>query len=167
MVLLPPNCPYCDAPMMRNPERLEARCPDCGTVIAKAYEKRPSSTLTKGAPSKMKELTCWELVEFVVPETRCAYLWSKQPGMGKTHFAYTSFFGKLPVYKTTLTEDTPAYEIRGNQSLVNGSVVWQDGPAMMAFRNGGVMILDELPNATADTFTFCLALMDTKESAVI
>lgn len=83
------------------------------------------------------------------------------PGTGKTHLAAKAGIKDgTPVYRVICTEDTPAAEMRGHFIPKGQEFVWHDGPAMMAYRNGGRLIVDEITRATDDALSFLLAVLD-------
>ncbi len=83
------------------------------------------------------------------------------PGTGKTTAAVnTARKLKLSAYNVTLTDETPAAELRGHYVPTGTEWVWQDGPAMKAFREGGMLVLNELDHASGDALDFCHALLD-------
>lgn len=66
----------------------------------------------------------------------------------------------MSVYNVTLTDETPAAELRGHWVPSGSEWKWQDGPAMTAFRTGGILVLNEIDKASADCLDFCHALLD-------
>lgn len=83
------------------------------------------------------------------------------PGTGKTFIAMRAGVKTgEPVYRVNMTEDTPAAELRGHYIPKGSEWVWQDGPALRAFRNGGRLVIDEITRATDDALSFTLALLD-------
>lgn len=124
------------------------------------------ATATKVKSEKGKEAVtvpaagCWGLVEGVLPVSSRVILHGP-PGVGKTYAA--TRFGLLPgqqVFSCTVTPETPAAELRGFYVPRGSEFVWQDGPAMTAWRCGGRLILNEVDRATGDLLSFLLAVCD-------
>ena len=110
-------------------------------------------------------INCWDLIEKVVPNYRTTLLYGP-PGTGKTTAG--NFAGNpSAVYNVTLTEETPAAEIRGHYVPRGGEFHWQDGPALKAYREGARLILNEIDKASQDCMTFCYALMDDESVSAI
>lgn len=83
------------------------------------------------------------------------------PGTGKTHLASKAGVQKgQHVYRVICTEDTPAAEMRGHWVPKGQEFIWHDGPAMLAYRNGGRLVVDEITRATDDALSFLLAVLD-------
>jgi hypothetical protein len=83
------------------------------------------------------------------------------PGTGKTQLAMTvGAWPGLHVYRVNMTEDTPAAELRGGYIPRGSEWVWRDGPALLAFRNGGRLVVDEITRASDDALSFLLGVLD-------
>lgn len=83
------------------------------------------------------------------------------PGTGKTWLAQVAGVKPgLAVYRVACTEDTPAAELRGHYVPRGSAWEWHDGPAMMAYRNGGRLVVDEITRAADDALSFMLAILD-------
>jgi DNA polymerase III delta prime subunit len=83
------------------------------------------------------------------------------PGTGKTTLAMvTGLKPGTPAYRVNCTEDTPAAELRGHYIPRGATWEWHDGPAMMAYRNGGRLVVDEITRAADDALSFMLAILD-------
>jgi DNA polymerase III delta prime subunit len=83
------------------------------------------------------------------------------PGTGKTHLAqFAGVKPGTPVYRVACTEDTPAAELRGHYIPRGAAWEWHDGPAMLAYRNGGRLVVDEITRAADDALSFMLAILD-------
>ena len=107
---------------------------------------------------KEKKLTAWELADIVIPNSRITLLYGP-PGTGKTTAG--NFAGNPEsVFNVTLTEETPAAELRGHYVPRGGDFIWQDGPALTAYRHGARLVLNEIDKASGDAMTFCHALLD-------
>ncbi len=125
----------------------------------------PAPTPTEAAPPKAESLyPCWELVEQVVGQCDRALLWGVS-GTGKSWAARRANLNGSRVFSVSLTDDTPAAELRGHYGLVDGSYRWLDGPCIMAWRQGCRLVLNELEKASGDAQTFLLGILDDLEIA--
>jgi MoxR-like ATPase len=88
------------------------------------------------------------------------------PGTGKTTAAQR--IGKPEkVMNLTLTEETPAAEIRGHFIPVEDRFVWKDGPGITAWRHGARLVANEIDHASGDVHTLLMALLDDPDMAAI
>lgn len=109
----------------------------------------------------------WDLASKTVGTMRRVLLYGP-PGTGKTYAAM--HYGLKPdqaVYSNTLTEETPASELRGHFILRDGGYVWHHGPAMRAWLDGARYVINELDRASGDCHSFCYAVLDNIDSAQI
>jgi MoxR-like ATPase len=51
---------------------------------------------------------------------------------------------KQPVVRVQITRDTKEADIIGSKTLIDGNIVYEDGPVIWAAMNGALLILDEL-----------------------
>lgn len=106
----------------------------------------------------------WAIAEAVLPHADRVLLYGP-PGTGKTYAAQSDREGR-PVYSVTLTEDTAAVELRGHWvPSAGGAFVWQDGPALRAFREGAVLVINEIDHASPDVLSLIHAICDERGSA--
>jgi MoxR-like ATPase len=132
----------------------------------------PKKTRTKkakpdnaAAPATPKVLfPCWEMVEKVVGTCDRVLLWGVS-GTGKSWAARRANLNGHKVFSVSLTDDTPAAELRGHYGLVDGSYKWLDGPCVMSWRSGARLVLNELEKASGDAQTFLLGMLDDIEIA--
>lgn len=108
----------------------------------------------------------WELVEKVVSHARCTLLHG-QPGTGKTLAAHNAALGGRQLISVTMTEETPAAELRGHYVPQGTQFVWQDGPALKAWRFGGRLVINEVDHAGGDALSFLLNCLDSPETACL
>jgi MoxR-like ATPase len=107
---------------------------------------------------------CWELVDHVVGKTDRVLLWGVS-GTGKSWAARRNHLNGASVFSVSLTDDTPAAELRGHYGIVDGSYKWLDGPCVLAWRRGCRCVLNELEKASGDAQTFLLGFLDDIEIA--
>jgi MoxR-like ATPase len=110
----------------------------------------------------------WELVELVLDSENIDHvlIWGP-PGIGKSYAAYRMGQSRRGFYAIPLTQETAASELRGFFVPHGGELVWQDGPAVRAMREGAFLVLEELPEASEDARAFLHALLDNRETARI
>ena len=110
----------------------------------------------------------WPLVERVLmcDAIRSTYLWGP-PGIGKTYVAYHKGLAGRSLYAVTLTEETPASELRGMWIPKGGELVWHDGPVARAMREGGRLTLNELSHASEDVLAFAHPVLENPATARI
>ena len=108
----------------------------------------------------------WNLVTTAMKVSNRVLLWGP-PGVGKTYTAMHSPGSHKTTHSVTLTEETPAAELRGHYIPKGNKFVWTDGPAITAWRNGDRLVLNEIGEAGADLLTFLYAICDDPEFARI
>ncbi len=106
------------------------------------------------------ERTCWDIVSAVLSQSNRTLLHGP-PGTGKTHAACRlGLTNSQRVFSLTLTEETPAAELRGHYILKDGKYHWQDGPAVAAWRCGGRLVVNEIQRGGPDVHALLLAITD-------
>jgi MoxR-like ATPase len=106
----------------------------------------------------------WDLVNKVIEHSRTTLLYGV-PGTGKSFAAHTAELAGRPLFTVTLTPDTPAAELRGHYVPQGNQFVWQDGPAIKAWRCGGRLVINEIDHAGGDALSFLLNSLDSPETA--
>ena len=107
----------------------------------------------------------WDLAESCVGTLKRVLLYGP-PGTGKTYTAmHHNLHADQDVYTNTLTEETPASELRGHFVMTDGSFKWMHGPAIRAWLDGARYVLNELDRASGDCHSFCYAILDDHDSA--
>lgn len=113
----------------------------------------------------MSQFLTWEAIEAV---ERGAYrvLLYGPPGTGKTRSAFEAAraLGKS-LYNITLTDETPAAELRGHFVPQGDKWLFMYGPATRAFVEGAVLCLDEIDKASQDCLDFLHGLLNDPEVA--
>ena len=90
------------------------------------------------------------------------------PGTGKSFGAYTIGLRGRPLFAVTLTEDTPAAELRGHYIPgADGRFAWHHGPGAQAFIDGGRLVVNEISHAAPDVQSLLYALGDSPDTARI
>lgn len=112
----------------------------------------------------MANTNIWELVSRVIPESRVTLLYGP-PGTGKSYAASNADLANRQLFNVTMTPETPAAELRGHYVPQGSQFVWQDGPAMKAWRFGGRFVINEIDHAGADALSFLLSCLDSPETA--
>lgn len=108
----------------------------------------------------------WDLVRRVL-EAECVrhvYLYGP-PGVGKTHCAIHQGRRGGAFYAITLTEETPASELRGHWTPRGNEFVWMDGPVVRAMREGSLVVLNELLHASEDALSFLYPVLEHASTA--
>lgn len=118
-------------------------------------------------PAAAAPLTDWGFNEALLrsPHVRTAYLWGPA-GYGKTYAAYrVGLRGAL--FALTLTEDTPAAELRGHYLPVGRGMEWRDGPATLAMRAGARLVVNELTHGSSDVLSFLHPVLENADTALL
>jgi len=114
----------------------------------------------------MSKQSIWDLVEKVIEHSRTTLLYGL-PGTGKSFAAHNAGLDGRQLYSVTLTPDTPAAELRGHYVPQGNQFVWQDGPAIKAWRSGGRLVVNEIDHAGGDALSFLLNCLDSPETACL
>lgn len=109
----------------------------------------------------------WNIIEAIERGAFRVLLYGP-PGTGKTTSAYNAAkaLGKN-VYNITLSDETPAAELRGHFVPTGSEWTWMDGPAIRAYREGALLILDEIDKASQDCLDFIHGLLNDPDLARI
>jgi len=125
----------------------------------------PTINLTQKEVSMPTTHDCWEVADAIMGVSRRILLRGK-PGTGKTYHAVNSALREdQKVYQITMTEETPAAEIRGHYILKGNEYVWSDGPAITAWREGARLVINEIDHASEDCMSLMYAILDDPEFA--
>jgi len=113
-----------------------------------------------------KTMPIWDLVEKVITTSRTTLLYGL-PGTGKSFAAHSADLDGRSLYSVTLTPDSPAAELRGHYVPQGNQFVWQDGPAIRAWREGGRLVINEIDHAGGDALSFLLNCLDSPQTACL
>lgn len=111
-------------------------------------------------------VTAWSIVGSVISHARTCLLYGP-PGTGKSHAAHQAALDGRKLFSITITQDTPAAELRGHYVPQGDRFVWQDGPAVTAWREGARLVVNEVDHAGGDCLSFMLALLDNPATAMM
>lgn len=133
--------------------------------------KKPSENENENPqlfPATVESSTNWELVERVLdsPNVRTVYFHGPS-GVGKTYCAYHHGRVGAGVYAITMTEDTPAAELRGHYLPVKGELVWHDGPFTEAMRKGARLVINEVSHGSPEAISFLHPVLESFATARI
>lgn len=108
-------------------------------------------------PQTFEELRMWWETENTAEPL---YL-SGPAGCGKTS-GVMQFLARVNAPAVTLTcrRRMDKYELIGSYSSQDGKLVWVDGPALIAWRTGAVLVINEMTSAPADVWVACNDLLE-------
>lgn len=110
---------------------------------------------------------CWELAAAALNSGRNILMYGP-PGTGKTFAAlHQRPAGSPEPITVTLTAETSAADLLGYFVNSAAGFVWQDGPALAAWRSGARLVLNEVDKLGGDAESALHALADESASAVI
>jgi MoxR-like ATPase len=95
---------------------------------------------------------------------RVLYLYGP-PGIGKTWAAYHLAPSPNGVLSVSLTEDTPAMELRGHYVQTARGMEWQDGNFIAAMRRGATLVVNEPTHSADDVRSFMHPVLESPETA--
>ena len=103
----------------------------------------------------------WELIE-QIGEHADKILIRGKPALGKSYMArLIAKKANKKLYIVPLTNDTPVAELRGHYlPVANGGHTWHDGPITKAWREGAVLLLDEIDQCAGDVEVFLHSALD-------
>ena len=110
--------------------------------------------------------TDWEFIHRILhsPAIRTVYIYGP-PGIGKTYSAYHEGRDPAGVFAVTLTEDTPAAELRGHFIPAGKEMIWHDGPFTSAMRKGARLVINELTHAPPEVVSLLYPVLESIETA--
>jgi len=108
---------------------------------------------------------CWAVAEAVIGVSPRVLLYGP-PGTGKTHGALR--MGVTPgqlVTSLTCSEEMSGVEMRGHYVPKGGDWLFQFGPMLAAWRDGGRAVVNEIDQASPDAHGLLGCFLDDQESA--
>ncbi len=88
-------------------------------------------------------------------------------GTGKTTFAIKEAGKGKNVHPVTVTEDMSVAELIGHWVPKGKEFVWHDGPAIRAWKDGGVLVINEIDLASGSVLTALMSILDDLEIALL
>ena len=104
----------------------------------------------------------WQKIDGVIsnPAIRTVLLYGA-PGTGKTTAAHNiARKNGQPVYSVTFSEDMSAQELVGHWIQGDAGFRWNDGPAILAWKNAGMFIGNEVDKASGSTLVELYSILD-------
>jgi len=104
----------------------------------------------------------WEKIEAVISNAAIrTCLLTGPPGTGKTTAAHNlAAKNGQAVFSVTFSEDMSAQELIGHWIQGENGFKWNDGPAISAWKNGGMLILNEIDKASGSTLVELYSILD-------
>lgn len=108
---------------------------------------------------------CWGMAADALEHGRLVLLYGP-PGTGKTTAGVQrARKAGQELVKVTLTARTPSAELRGHWVPAADGWRWHHGPAIRAWVDGSLLLVDEIDHADEDALDLFLALFDDPDSA--
>jgi len=85
--------------------------------------------------------------------------------VGKTWAAYHLAPNPNGVLAVSLSEDTPAMELRGHYVQTEHGMVWQDGNFVRAMRRGATLVINEVTHSADDVRSLMHPVLESPETA--
>jgi MoxR-like ATPase len=108
-------------------------------------------------------ITAWALLDTALQHLRVIAVCGL-PGVGKT---FTAQGDNSSAVSLNLSEDTCVQELFGHYVPEGNQFVYHDGPVVTAFREGKVLVVNELGRASGAVKDALLGILDSKHSARI
>lgn len=113
-----------------------------------------------GSGSASGQGDCWSVVSTVLPVVKSALLHGLIGSGKSTTGANLASRQNAALSIVVCTSDLPVAEIRGHYVLQGQEFRWKDGPVVTRFREGGVLLLEEIDQAPGEVWTFLMAVLD-------
>lgn len=108
----------------------------------------------------------WELAEKVLPHVSRLLLIGP-PATGKTHLSQHFGLDGRQMYAVTLTPEMSAADLIGCYTISRGDMQWSDGPAVLAWRQGARLNINEIDRGSPETESILYALLDDPQVACL
>lgn len=133
--------------------------------MATTRSRSTTSTAAKKAAAAAAAPNEWDDVDALLATNIDRVLLHGPPGTGKTYAAQTSGRKQTEIINVYVSEETPAYDLIGHDVVIDGNMVWRDGPAILAWRRGHRLIINEIDQASGDALDALTAILDDPNSA--
>lgn len=110
----------------------------------------------------------WNQIEKVVSKATTVglnVLLYGPPGTGKSWCARNHGVNGGGMFPLNLTEDSVSAEARGYDRMVDGQFKFCEGPALLSWRMGSRLVLEEIEKASGDMYSFLLGVLDDQRIA--
>jgi len=116
--------------------------------------------------TSVESVVDWEFAERLLAseKLRVIFIYGP-PGIGKTFTSYTKGRIQQGVYAITLTEETPAAELRGFWAPKGDQLEWRDGPFTEAMRRGARLVINEISHASPDVIALLYPVLESERTA--
>jgi MoxR-like ATPase len=109
---------------------------------------------------------CWSNFDAVLKAGLKRLILLGAPGIGKTYGATQYHLNGRAVYRLTCTEGMTELEVTGGYVLnESGGFDYKEGVAITAWREGAVLVLDEVDRASGDILSLLLLVADSDASS--
>ena len=139
----------------------------CKPLQDKYFGHRPWPWEADGELNIISQQNCWDVLNQVAGLGQ-NMLFYGPPSTGKTYAAlFAGLAREQATFAITMTEETPAAEIRGVFSPHPDGLQFLYGPGTRAMQTGGRLVVNELDRASNDALTFMYLLAESAETAII
>ena len=135
-------------------------CEGCGCYRYECTCPREKKATPMPGLDLAEAATQWRMVEVALANAQRVLLFGP-PGTGKTWSARNTAPPERGTFTVTCQEEQPVAEMRGAYMPAGaGKFKWTDGPAIMAWRAGGRLVIDEIDHADPSIWSLLHAVCD-------